>query len=45
VPGFFLAIFPWMGFSAGPMTARITAELVQGRPSPLALEGISVLAD
>ncbi|MDJ0950435.1 MAG: FAD-binding oxidoreductase [Alphaproteobacteria bacterium] len=31
LPGFFLNIFPWMGFSAGPIAARITAELVMGR--------------
>jgi sarcosine oxidase subunit beta len=45
VPGFFLALFPWVGFSAGPMTARITAELVLGRAPSLPLKGISVLAD
>ncbi|MDO9636933.1 MAG: FAD-binding oxidoreductase [Pseudotabrizicola sp.] len=44
-PGFFLALFPWVGFSAGPMTARITADLVLGRPPTLPLTGISVLAD
>lgn len=43
--GFFLALFPWMGFSAGPMTARITADLVQGRAPAMDLRGISVLAD
>ncbi|PJF08503.1 FAD-binding oxidoreductase [Pseudorhodobacter sp. MZDSW-24AT] len=45
LPGFFLALFPWVGFSAGPMTARITADLVLGRPPALPLKGISVLAD
>lgn len=45
LPGFFLALFPWVGFSAGPMTARITADLVLGRPPSLPLKGISVLAD
>jgi glycine/D-amino acid oxidase-like deaminating enzyme len=45
VPGFFLALFPWVGFSAGPMTARITADLVMGREPRLSLSGISVLAD
>jgi len=45
LPGFFLALFPWVGFSAGPMTARITADLVLGRPPSLSLKGISVLAD
>lgn len=43
--GFFLALFPWMGFSAGPMTARVTADLVLGRQPTLGLRGISVLAD
>lgn len=45
VPGFFLALFPWVGFSAGPMTARVTADLVQGRAPSVPLRGISVLAD
>jgi sarcosine oxidase, subunit beta len=44
-PGFYLCLFPWMGFSAGPMTARIVADLVLGQPARLALEGISVLLD
>ena len=43
--GFFLALFPWVGFSAGPMTARITADLVLGRKPALALKGLSPLAD
>lgn len=45
VPGFFLALFPWVGFSAGPMTARVTADLVMGRAPSLPLEGISALLD
>lgn len=44
-PGFFLCLFPWMGFSAGPMTARIIADLVLGQPPRLPLQGISVLLD
>lgn len=44
-PGFFLSLFPWMGFSAGPMTARMTADLVLGRTPRLPLKGISSLAD
>lgn len=44
-PGFFLALFPWVGFSAGPMTGRITADLVLGRPPTIPLKGVSVLAD
>ncbi len=31
VPGFFHAIFPWMGFTGAPVTARITADLLLGR--------------
>mgnify|MGYP001806457980 CR=1 FL=1 len=31
VPGFFLAFFPWMGFSAGPAVAASVAALVLGR--------------
>lgn len=30
-PGFFLAMFPWMGFTAGPIVAKIVADLVLGR--------------
>ena len=44
-PGFFLALFPWVGFSAAPMTARVTADLVLGREPRMPLKGISVLAD
>lgn len=44
-PGFFLALFPWVGFSAGPMSARVIADLVLGRDPAIPLEGISVLYD
>ncbi|MFV1876130.1 NAD(P)/FAD-dependent oxidoreductase [Nioella sp.] len=44
-PGFFLALFPWVGFSAAPMTAQVTAELVLGSRNTASLSGISVLAD
>ena len=44
-PGFYLCLFPWMGFSAGPMTSRIVADLVLGRAPRLSLQGISVLLD
>jgi glycine/D-amino acid oxidase-like deaminating enzyme len=30
-PGFFLNVFPWMGFTAGPLAALTVAELVLGR--------------
>jgi glycine/D-amino acid oxidase-like deaminating enzyme len=43
--GFFLALFPWVGFSAAPMTAQLTAELVLGKRPSSSLKGISVLAD
>ena len=33
-PGFFINFFPWMGFTAGPVVARIIASLVQGKPAP-----------
>lgn len=44
-PGFFLALFPWVGFSAAPMTAQVTADLVLGRQPSTSLKGVSVLAD
>ena len=31
VPGFYLAMFPWMGFTAGPIAAKLTAQLLLGR--------------
>ncbi len=30
-PGFFLQLFPWMGFTAGPFVARAVADMVLGR--------------
>jgi sarcosine oxidase subunit beta len=30
VPGFYLAMFPWMGFTAGPIAARLVAQLLLG---------------
>jgi glycine/D-amino acid oxidase-like deaminating enzyme len=44
-PGFYLAIFPWVGFSAAPMTGRVVADLVLGRAPSVPLEGISTLYD
>lgn len=35
VPGFFVNFFPWMGFTAGPIAARIVASQVQGRKPPV----------
>ncbi|WP_263141002.1 FAD-dependent oxidoreductase [Pseudomonas sp. RIT-PI-AD] len=34
-PGFFMNFFPWMGFTAGPLIARVIASLVQGKAVPL----------
>lgn len=31
VPGFYLASFPWLGFTAGPITARLVSDLILGR--------------
>ncbi|MGD1888203.1 MAG: NAD(P)/FAD-dependent oxidoreductase [Cohaesibacteraceae bacterium] len=45
MPGFYLALFPWVGFSAAPMTAQTIAELVLGQTPSTSLMGISVLAD
>ena len=45
IPGFYLALFPWVGFSAGPMTARVISDLVLGRHPTVPLDRISVLAD
>ena len=44
-PGVIHALFPWVGFSAGPMTARVAADLALGRPSPVTLGGLSLLCD
>jgi len=35
VPGFFIVFVPWLGFTAGPISGRITASLVQGKPAPI----------
>jgi sarcosine oxidase subunit beta len=45
VPGFFLALFPWVGFSAAPKTAEVTAQIVLGQRRTESLKGISILAD
>jgi len=37
-PGFFINFFPWMGFTAGPVAARIVANLVQGKPAPFDID-------
>ena len=40
-PGVFMSMFPWMGFSAGPMSALLTAELVLGRKPSLDITAFS----
>ena len=42
-PGFFVVFFPWMGFTAGPMSARVVADLVLGRKPPVDLARVSAL--
>ena len=42
-PGFFINMFPWMGFTAGPISARVTADLVMGRKPSLDLRQFSAL--
>ena len=34
IPGFFTCIFPWMGFTAGPISARLVADQIMGRKPP-----------
>ncbi len=41
--GFFMNMFPWMGFTAGPISALVTAELVMGRKPSLDLRQFSAL--
>jgi sarcosine oxidase subunit beta len=41
--GFFMNMFPWMGFTAGPMSALTVAELVMGRKPSLDVESFSAL--
>jgi glycine/D-amino acid oxidase-like deaminating enzyme len=38
VKGFFTCIFPWMGFTAGPISARLVADAVMGRKPPKSFE-------
>jgi glycine/D-amino acid oxidase-like deaminating enzyme len=42
-PGFFMNMFPWMGFTAGPISALVTAELVMGRKPSMDLRQFSAL--
>ena len=34
VPGFFMCVFPWMGLTAGPASARLVADTVLGKAPP-----------
>ncbi|WP_342069264.1 NAD(P)/FAD-dependent oxidoreductase [Yoonia algicola] len=43
--GFYMALFPWVGYSGAPMTAKVTAELVLDQRATASLRGVSVLAD
>lgn len=40
-PGFFIGMFPWLGFSAGPLAARIVADLILGRKPEVDLSAFS----
>lgn len=42
-PRFYVNMFPWMGFTAGPISALITAELILGRKPCIDIERISAL--
>ena len=43
LPGFFLCLFPWMGFTAGPIAAQCVSDLILGRTPPIDLSGLSEL--
>jgi sarcosine oxidase subunit beta len=34
LPGFFMCVFPWMGLTAGPASARLVADAVLGKKPP-----------
>ncbi|WP_174803158.1 NAD(P)/FAD-dependent oxidoreductase [Martelella limonii] len=38
LPGFFVNFFPWMGFTGGPVAARLVASMVQGREAPFDID-------
>lgn len=42
VPGFFMNMFPWMGFTAGPLCGLVAAELVLGRKPPVDLSAFPI---
>jgi sarcosine oxidase subunit beta len=41
VPGFWLSLFPWLGFSAGPIAAKSVAEAILGRKSEADISGFA----
>ena len=43
-PGCFINFFPWTGFTAGPLSSLVIAELVLGRKPSFDLARVSVLA-
>lgn len=38
VPGFHICMFPWMGLTAGPLSARLVADAVLGKKPPIAFQ-------
>lgn len=36
VPGFYICMFPWMGLTAGPLSAKLVADAVLGKKPPQA---------
>jgi glycine/D-amino acid oxidase-like deaminating enzyme len=40
--GFFMCMFPWMGFTAGPICARIVADLARGRQPEIDVRGFGL---
>jgi glycine/D-amino acid oxidase-like deaminating enzyme len=42
LPGFFITMFPWVGFTAGPIAAALTADLVLGRTPRLDIADFTV---
>lgn len=43
VPGMFIGMFPWLGFSAGPIAARCVADCVLGREPEVDIRAFSAL--
>lgn len=40
-PGFYIAMFPWMGFTAAPIAARLVTQLILGRKPDFDLKAIA----